>query len=588
MSGSPARAEELRVEELQQRLDEAEATIHALLSGQIDAVVDAESHTPVLLSKAQDALRESEERYRRIVEATTDGIFQIDAAGVILFVNRRFAALLGHDAGQLLGRSIFELMNADARAIALGFLRPDAELLSTVDSTFQHADGSDISVNIAGSRLRAGEADAGYLGMVRDVTERNKLQSQLMVSDRMASVGTLAAGVAHEINNPLAAVIANLDFVTESLSTARDAAAGSKAAGLCEQLRSPVEDAREAAHRVRVIVRDLKVFSHSPEEREIREAVDVEATMESSLRIAWNEIRHRAQLVKAYGAVPPVEANAPRLGQVFLNLLVNAAQAIPEGRAEHNAISVSTRLEGDRVIIEVTDTGAGIPPAILGRVFDAFFTTKAVGVGTGLGLAICHRIVTDMGGALTVESELGKGTTFRVTLAASRRAPSIRPAAPAVIPIAPRQDPRGGRRAARRPQHPAGPRQRARGRDEDRCVGGLGPLHRWGEVRSDPLRPDDAGHERHGVPPRADALRPRTGGAHGLHDRRRVHAGSHDLSRDAQGAHREAVRGGRSTADGARLPALTARPRRAVPRFRFRQGAGAVTVLPAMFTAVCP
>jgi CheY-like chemotaxis protein/anti-sigma regulatory factor (Ser/Thr protein kinase) len=118
--------------------------------------------------------------------------------------------------------------------------------------------------------------------------------------------------------------------------------------------------------------------------------------------------------------VPSVEANEARLGQVFLNLLVNAAQALHEGRAQHNEIRVSSRLVGERVIVEVSDTGVGIPPAIIGRIFDPFFTTKAVGVGTGLGLAICQRIVTDMGGELTVESEVGKGTTFRVTLPVSR------------------------------------------------------------------------------------------------------------------------------------------------------------------------
>jgi CheY-like chemotaxis protein len=142
--------------------------------------------------------------------------------------------------------------------------------------------------------------------------------------------------------------------------------------------------------------------------------------MESSLRMAWNEIRHRAHVVKHYGAVPGVEANQARLGQVFLNLIINAAQALPEGRAEHNEIRVSTRLEGDRVVVEVSDTGAGIPPEIIGRIFEAFFTTKEVGVGTGLGLAICQRIVTDMGGELTVESEVPKGTTFRVRLPVAR------------------------------------------------------------------------------------------------------------------------------------------------------------------------
>lgn len=228
------------------------------------------------------------------------------------------------------------------------------------------------------------------------------------------------AGVAHEINNPLAAVIANLDYVSDSLGrmVGGDAPARSEGrsdAWIVEEIKSAIDDAREAAQRVRFIVRDLKIFSRSPAD-EPRGTVDVKAIMESSLRMAWNEIRHRARLVKNYGPVPGVNANEARLGQVFLNLVVNAAQAMQEGRAEYNEIRVTTRLEDERVIIEVGDTGAGIPPEIIGRIFDAFFTTKSVGVGTGLGLAICHRIVTDMGGGLTVESELGKGTMFRVSL----------------------------------------------------------------------------------------------------------------------------------------------------------------------------
>ena len=412
----------LGTQDLAQRLAEAEATIEALLSGQIDAVVDSKTQTPVLLSKAQEALRESEERYRQIVEATTDGIIKIDGAARIVFVNGRFAEMLGYEPRELIGVVVFDLMSAAEKVIAADAFRARRwGVNDLVDSTFCHKDGSNISVNIAGTPLFDGAGHyVGHLGVVRDVTERKKLQSQLMVSDRMVSVGTLAAGVAHEINNPLAAVIANLDYVLENLG--RPVAGGSGAgrpAGLdswvAREIKAPLDDAREAAQRVRFIVRDLKIFSRSPDDEE-RGLVDVKAIMESSLRMARNEIRHRARLVRDYGAVPAVAANEARLGQVFLNLLVNAAQALPEGRAEHNEIGVTTRLDGECVVIEVRDTGAGIPAGILGRIFDAFFTTKAVGVGTGLGLAICHRIVSDMGGGLTVESTIGKGTTFRVTL----------------------------------------------------------------------------------------------------------------------------------------------------------------------------
>jgi PAS domain S-box-containing protein len=426
---------------LAQRLSEAQATIEALLSGQIDAVVDSKSATPVLLSKAQDALRQSEEQYRQIVEATTDGVVKLDAGERIVFVNGRLAEMLGYEPAQMIGMSISAFMGDSAKAILFDSLQRRRAEQDTLDTVFCHRNGTEISVNVAASPLVDSERrHIGTLGVVRDVTERKKLQSQLMVSDRMASVGTLAAGVAHEINNPLAAVIGNLDYVAEILGRtggepSTSANPGKSDAWLLEEIKGPINDAREAAARVRLIVRDLKIFSRSPiDEPKCR--VDVQAVMESSLRMAWNEIRHRARLVKLYGCgVPNVEANEGRLGQVFLNLIVNAAQALPEGHAEQNEIRVSTRLHDGRVVIEVSDTGAGIPPEIIGRIFDAFFTTKGVGVGTGLGLAICHRIVADMDGELTVESAVGKGTTFRVALPIAGRA-AIEEPAPPVEPIA--------------------------------------------------------------------------------------------------------------------------------------------------------
>jgi signal transduction histidine kinase len=270
---------------------------------------------------------------------------------------------------------------------------------------------------------------------VKNRAEQKKMREQLLISERMASAGTLAAGVAHEINNPLAVVAANLEFLTMSIGKlgpeARAFVMGqqtpSSDPGWMPWLQSrlaeaeePLNDAREAVSRIREIVRDVKLFSSSREDE--RGPVDVRAVVESSLRMAWNEIRHRAQLQKDYGDVPPVEANEGRLGQVILNLLVNAAQAIPEGSAKTNKIRVTTRaLPGQRVSVEVLDTGAGIPAANLERIFDPFFTTKPIGVGTGLGLAICHRIITDLGGEMSVESEVGKGSVFRVVLPVAQR-----------------------------------------------------------------------------------------------------------------------------------------------------------------------
>jgi signal transduction histidine kinase len=252
--------------------------------------------------------------------------------------------------------------------------------------------------------------------------EQRKMRDQLLISDRMASVGTLAAGIAHEINNPLAAVVTNLELISRDLKVLAENFPVSDA---LSDIVSELNDARASAERLRHIVQDVKIFSRSPAE-EARQAVDVQRVMDSSLRMAHNEVRHRARLVKEYGQVPLVDANESRLGQVFLNLLVNAAQSMREGDVEHNELRVTTRQDAaGRVVVEVRDTGSGITPEHLPRIFDAFFTTKAVGVGTGLGLSICHRIVSSLGGQLDVESKLGSGSVFRVTLPPSASAVQV-------------------------------------------------------------------------------------------------------------------------------------------------------------------
>ena len=270
----------------------------------------------------------------------------------------------------------------------------------------------------------------------RQRAQQRKMREQLIISERMASAGTLAAGVAHEINNPLAVVIANLDYVNHALAAllpgARKGASAndtSPALATIEKqladIDEPLRDAREAVGRIREIVRDVKLFSR-PHEGDI-ESVDLKRVIESSIRMAWNEIRHRAQVVRDYHHTSMVEANEARLGQVLLNLVINAVQAIPEGHAGQNSIRVSTRQVDDQhVEIEVRDSGCGIPRENLERIFDPFFTTKPVGIGTGLGLSICHRIVTDLGGEMSVESEVGKGTAFRVTLPVGRTEPQER------------------------------------------------------------------------------------------------------------------------------------------------------------------
>jgi signal transduction histidine kinase len=241
-------------------------------------------------------------------------------------------------------------------------------------------------------------------------------EARLLVADRLASLGRLAAGVAHEINNPLAYVGSNCSYAIQELERVLVPGSSEEArtAGVLRATEA-LQEARHGSDRVRVIVQDLNALARS--DSGPPGPVDLRRIIESSIKIATTEIRDRAELVKEIDQdLPSVSGSASRLGQVFLNLLINAAQAIEPGVDRRNQIRVRARRRGARVVIEVSDTGVGIPKEIQERIFEPFFTTKAVGVGTGLGLAICHSIVTQMGGELTVESEPGKGSLFRVAL----------------------------------------------------------------------------------------------------------------------------------------------------------------------------
>jgi CheY-like chemotaxis protein len=245
---------------------------------------------------------------------------------------------------------------------------------------------------------------------------------RLASADRMASLGTLAAGLAHEINNPLASLIGNLEVISAEIE---------ELSGRTPRLRAlgeVVAESRAAAERVRRIVRDLRLFSHADEEK--RGPVDVNATVVRALDIVDTTARQRATVLRDLTAEHAIEGGEQALCQVVVNLLLNAAQAIPEGNPDKNTIRASTYDEDGLVVIEVRDSGAGIPSKDIARIFDPFFTTKPIGIGTGLGLAVCHGIVTSMGGQIDVESSVGKGSAFRVLLPRGKARPT--PPAPRV------------------------------------------------------------------------------------------------------------------------------------------------------------
>ena len=384
------------------------------------------------LSRQQDELKESYEAllasrrdFRRVIDSVPTGVL-IHRAGLVLYANPSWSATLGFDPT---GRSVTDIVTPDARERVALLLSPSAASgasVPRVEIPFLRASGAVATLEVAPSQpvLFDGEGAAVLVGY--DVTERRELEAKSQLADRMASIGTIAAGVAHEINNPITYVIDNVRRIDAELDGASTGVPRS-------ELRQLAAEAIGGLERVRLIVRDLNMFSRA--EKDDVGIVDVSEVIESTARIASKEVRGRAQLVLDLAAVPPATGLPARLGQVILNLVLNAAQAIPEGAAQKNRIAVTARASEGVIVIEVQDTGAGIPPENLTRIFEPFFTTKPIGRGTGLGLAVCHEIVTSMGGAIAVDSKVGEGTTMRVTLpiapvrpAAVSRTASILPA----------------------------------------------------------------------------------------------------------------------------------------------------------------
>jgi signal transduction histidine kinase len=305
-----------------------------------------------------------------------------------------------------------------------GFVQPIA-LLGRV--TARVAEG-DLEAEVPVLRQdELGQLTRDFNEMVRKLRET---QRRLTHSEKMAAVGQLAAGVGHEINNPLAYVTANLGFAAETLSELGGTLGGEASRPLppevTQKLREVSEalvEAQEGAQRVARIVRDLRTFAYANNTVE-KQVLEVRSVVEAALKLASSTLNHRARITCDFQATARVEAHEARLVQVLINLLVNAAQALPPGGAEENEVRVTTAMDADGfVVVEVSDTGQGMAPEVLKRLFEPFFTTKPVGQGTGLGLSISRNIIEGLGGRLTVHSTVGQGSTFRISLPAARQEP---------------------------------------------------------------------------------------------------------------------------------------------------------------------
>ncbi|MGE0324227.1 MAG: PAS domain S-box protein [Polyangiaceae bacterium] len=363
---------------------------------------------------AQSALAASEARFRAVFNEARLGIVVVDSAGDILRYNHALAGVLGVTADELNGEPLDEQVHPDHQGELAALLRAvfDDRSQGSEPICVRASTNSEHKVwlEIQGSRVEEQGKPRGVL-LIEDVTERKQMQLQLEVADRLASLGTLAAGVAHEINNPLAYITANLDYVLDELARL---VGGSVDADVLRELTEATEEAKAGAERVRAIVRDLKTFSR--EKQDHTGSVSLASVLRSALNMTHNELKHRATLVVDVPQGLYVEGNESRLAQVFINLLVNSVQALPSRSMAENRIQITAEAVGDSVELLFEDNGSGIPTESIGRIFDPFFTTKPVGVGTGLGLSICHNIIKAAGGDISVESEPEQYTRFRLRL----------------------------------------------------------------------------------------------------------------------------------------------------------------------------
>lgn len=379
-----------------------ELTSQELMQRNRELRADVEART-----RAEQALRQRDARTRAILAALPDMLLVVSPDGAVQEVHVTGPNFLLVEPSEVIGRAIEDVLPPALLAKLTPHVAEAAASGETRRQEFEVV--TDGQARRYEARLTV-SSTGDVVAVVRDQTERLQMTERLRMADRMASVGTLAAGVAHELNNPLAYVLSNLESLHDDLRGP---------IALQDDQVELVAEALDGAKRMRAITRDLRTFSQP--HAEVVDAVDPREVLDSALKIARNEIRHRARLRREYHEIPLVDAQAGKLGQVFLNLVVNAVQALPVGKASDHEILVraATDKEGFAVI-EICDTGSGVPPEIAERIFEPFVTTKPREVGTGLGLSICHNIITSLHGRISVHPREPRGSIFRLRLPPSQ------------------------------------------------------------------------------------------------------------------------------------------------------------------------
>jgi PAS domain S-box-containing protein len=386
-------------------------------------------------------LRENEKMFWLLFEQESDAIITFDTSlRSISDINDAVVDLYGFARGELIGNDLLMLMdkaNRDSLCRAFESTEPGNPFI-LLRQEHRRKDGTLVPVSCRGRIIEMNGRQHLFCS-IRDITEKIRkeeedalLQAQFLHSEKMASIGVLATGIAHEINNPMAFISSNLltlakyvkkikqfcGYVAQDIEPAmpdalRDTLQAKKQSlnidFVVQDAVDLVDESTSGAERIKKIVQDLRLFARSDSDEP--ESFDVHDYIENTINIIWNELKYKAQLEKQYGRVPAMVGFPQKLSQVIMNLLVNAAHAIEE----QGTITITTRTEGQDACIAIADTGCGIEKKNLAKIFEPFFTTKQAGKGNGLGLSIASDIVTKkLHGKLSVESRVGKGTTFMV------------------------------------------------------------------------------------------------------------------------------------------------------------------------------
>lgn len=354
----------------------------------------------------------AEQHYATLMDNASCGIVSHDRNGNILDINKMGETLFGEVKNVIVGKDFKSYVIPSEREYYKVMLNKVTveRSISSHEGHFLQSNGNIIDLEFSSACVNIGDKEI-LLTILTDMTETNQLRKQSMLNEKLATIGTLSAGIMHEINNPLSWMLTNLSLLSKKLAKLEY----DQNKTLGQEFKEITEETLDGAKRIQDIVFSLKGFAHADEDEFT--PTDINKVLLTTIKMVSGESKQRAKIETEFQSnLPLALINSGKLQQVFLNIVINAIQAFPEGKIDNNLIRINTSLVNNKIIIEMMDNGEGIPPENISKIFDPFFTTKPAGKGSGLGLSICHDIINSFRGNLSVKSALGEGTTFTISI----------------------------------------------------------------------------------------------------------------------------------------------------------------------------